>query len=88
VFLPLRKETLVTKNVIIMRKLYALLAGFVMSLACINSAHARNVSPDVANFTFTIDAPNNNVFFVNTSTIGSEPGPRKAFWNFGMVTFK
>jgi len=66
-----------------MRKLYALLAGFVISLACINSANARNVSPDVANFTFTIDAPNNNVFFVNTSTIGSEPGPRKAFWNFG-----
>jgi PKD repeat protein len=66
-----------------MRKLYALLAGFVISLACINSANARNVTPDVANFTFTIDAPNNNVFFVNTSTIGSEPGPRKAFWNFG-----
>src|SRR5258705_199021 len=77
------ERTLVTKKVIIMRKLYALLAGFVIRLAYINSANARNVTPDVANFTFTIDAPNNNVFFVNTSSIGSEPGPRKAFWNFG-----
>src|SRR5258706_180478 len=66
-----------------MRKLYALFAGFVISLACINSANARNVSPDVANFTFTVDAPNNNVFFTNTSTIGSEPGLRKACWHFG-----
>ena len=63
-----------------MRKLYALLAGFLVCLASIN---AKTVTPDVANFTFTIDAPNNNVFFTNTSTIGSEPGPRKAFWNFG-----
>ncbi len=66
-----------------MRKLYALLTGFVFSLVSISSANARNVTPDVANFTFTVNAPNNNVFFTNTSTIGSEPGPRKAFWNFG-----
>ena len=66
-----------------MRKLYALLAGFVISLVSINSANAKNATPDVANFTFTIDAPNNNVFFTNTSIIGSEPGIRRAFWNFG-----
>jgi PKD repeat protein len=66
-----------------MRKLYALLAGFVISLVSIHNANAKNVSPDVANFTFTINAPNNNVFFTNTSVIGSEPGLRKAFWNFG-----
>ena len=66
-----------------MRKFYALLAGFILSLAGFNSANARNVTPDVANFTFTIDVPNNNVFFTNTSSIGSEPGIRRAFWNFG-----
>ena len=66
-----------------MRKLYALLAGFVISLVSISTANAREVTPDVANFTFTIDAPNNNVFFTNTSTIGSEPGYRRAFWVFG-----
>jgi PKD repeat protein len=66
-----------------MRKLYALLAGLILSLASITNADAKNVSPDVANFTFTIDAPNNNVFFTNTSIIGSEPGARRAYWSFG-----
>ena len=66
-----------------MRKLYALLAGFVISLASIHNANAKDVFPDVANFTITIDAPNNNVLFTNTSIIGSEPGLRKAYWNFG-----
>ena len=66
-----------------MRKLYALLAGFVISLVSISNANAGTVTPDVANFTFTIDAPSNNVFFTNTSTIGSEPGIRRAFWSFG-----
>ncbi len=63
-----------------MRKLYALLAGLLLSLASIN---AKTVTPDVANFTFVVDAPNNNLVFTNTSTIGSEPGERKAFWSFG-----
>ncbi len=65
-----------------MRKLYALLAGLCFSLAC-TPANARTVIPDVANFTFTVNAPTNNVAFVNTSTLGDEPGPRHAFWSFG-----
>jgi PKD repeat protein len=79
----LRKEHLVTYNKIIMRKLYALLAGFILSLASNTNADAKNVSPDVANFTFTVVTPNNNVLFTNTSTIGSEPGIRRAYWHFG-----
>ncbi len=66
-----------------MKKFYAFLAGFIFCLAGSLSTNARTVTPDVANFTFTIDHPNNNVFFTNTSTIGSEPGIRRAFWNFG-----
>jgi PKD repeat protein len=66
-----------------MKKFYAFLAGFIFCLAGSLSTHARTVTPDVANFTFAIDHPNNNVFFTNTSTIGSEPGIRHAFWNFG-----
>jgi PKD repeat protein len=66
-----------------MRKLYALLAGFILSLASITNADAKNVSPDVANFTFTVVTPSNNVLFTNTSTIGSEPGTRSAYWHFG-----
>ena len=64
-----------------MRKLYALLAGILLTLAL--PAHSRTVSPDIANFIFTIDAPNNNVVFINTSSLGNEPGIRKAFWHFG-----
>ncbi|MBI5857994.1 MAG: hypothetical protein HZB42_10165 [Sphingobacteriales bacterium] len=66
-----------------MRKLYALLAGFIFSLLSIHSANAKTVTPDVANFTFTVNVPNNDIIFTNTSIIGSEPGPRKAFWHFG-----
>ncbi len=66
-----------------MRKIYAVLAGIIISLASIHSAKAGTVTPDVANFNITIDAPNNNVFFTNTSVIGSEPGYRRAYWNFG-----
>lgn len=63
-----------------MRKLYALLTGLLFALTAIN---AKTPSPDVANFTFTINHPNKDVTFVNTSVIGSEPGLRKAFWSFG-----
>ena len=66
-----------------MRKIYALLAGFVMSLVSISTVNAGNVTPDVANFTDSVDAPNNNVYFTNTSIIGSEPGYRRALWSFG-----
>ncbi len=65
-----------------MRKLYALLTGCVFTLFAITT-NANPVTPDVANFTFTIDAPNNNVFFTNTSTVGNEPGIRRAYWHFG-----
>lgn len=60
-----------------MRKLYALLTGFLFALSAINA------SPDTANFTFTVDPAANNVTFLNTSSLGSEPGIRKAFWSFG-----
>ncbi len=63
-----------------MRKLYALLAGLILSLAAIN---ARPLPPDVASFTYTIDHPNNNAVFTNTSVLGSEPGIRRAYWSFG-----
>ncbi len=67
-----------------MRKLYALLAGLILSLAGSNNTNAQStVIPDVANFTFTVDALNNNVVFTNTSTIGNLPGLRKALWTFG-----
>ncbi len=65
-----------------MRKLYALLAGLIFVLVGNNSS-AQTVIPDVAGFSFTVDAPNNNVAFNNTSTIGNLPGIRKAFWTFG-----
>ena len=65
-----------------MRKLYALLAGLCLVLTSL-PASAQQTINDVANFSFTIDAPGNHAVFTNTSTIGSEPGIRKAFWSFG-----
>lgn len=65
-----------------MRKLYALLAGFVLTLLATIS-FASPVTPDAANFTFTINHETRNVVFTNTSTLGSEPGLRRAFWSFG-----
>ncbi len=65
-----------------MRKLYALLAGLCISLASIQTI-AQTSSTDLANFTYAIDASNNNVIFTNTSAIGTEPGSRRALWSFG-----
>jgi len=65
-----------------MRKLYVLLTGFALALM-ISPANAKSWTPDVANFTFTINATTGNVIFTNTSTIGNEPGERRAFWSFG-----
>lgn len=62
-----------------MRKLYALLTGFVLTLF----ATQANATPDVANFTFTVNAPDRHVVFTNTSSLGNEPGIRQAFWSFG-----
>ncbi|MEO6613135.1 MAG: PKD domain-containing protein [Chitinophagaceae bacterium] len=62
-----------------MRKLYALLAGILLTLA----ATARTGSPDIANFTYVTDPSHNDVVFTNTSVLGNEPGTRKAFWSFG-----
>lgn len=44
---------------------------------------AFSKSPDTGNFTFSIDASTFTVSFTNTTTLGNEPGDRKAFWNFG-----
>lgn len=63
-----------------MRKLYALLTGLLLSLTAI---YSRPVTPDIANFTFLVDHPNNHVAFTNTSVLGSEPGNRVAYWTFG-----
>jgi len=65
-----------------MRKLYALLlAGLFICLA--GNISAQFSTPDVANFTYVVDAPNNNVVFTNTSTLGSVAGDRQAVWTFG-----
>lgn len=65
-----------------MRKLYALLAGILMTLPAITT-HAFPVTPDVANFTVSVVHETRTAEFTNTSTIGSEPGIRRAYWNFG-----
>ncbi len=65
-----------------MRKLYALVAGLFFGLASIQSM-ANTPTADVASFTYTIDASGFNVSFTNTSVLGSEPGPRYAYWSFG-----
>ncbi len=65
-----------------MRKFYALLAGLFMCLAGSNIS-AQISTPDVANFTFVVNAPNNDVVFTNTSTISTAGGFRRAFWSFG-----
>jgi|CXWL01.1.fsa_nt_gi PKD repeat protein len=65
-----------------MRKLYALLAVLFISLAG-SHISAQTITPDVANFSFVVDAANNNVAFTNTSIIGAAPGTRRAFWSFG-----
>jgi hypothetical protein len=68
-----------------MRKLYAFLAGMFFILAGMHTAAQPNPLPtaDVANFTFTVDADNNNVAFTNTSVLGSAQGIRRAYWSFG-----
>ncbi|HEX4877332.1 MAG TPA: PKD domain-containing protein [Chitinophagaceae bacterium] len=70
-----------------MRKFYALLTGFLF-IVLSNQSLALPPVPDVANFTFTVDAANNNVVFTNTSVLGNEPGIRKAFWHFGDGTYQ
>ena len=65
-----------------MRKLYALLAGIFMTLLA-STTYARPVTPDVANFTVSINHETKNVVFTNTSTLGNEPGTRRAHWSFG-----
>ena len=65
-----------------MRKFYALLAGLFMCLA-VSNISAQTSTPDVANFTFVVNAPNNDVVFTNTSTISTIGGFRRAFWSFG-----
>ena len=65
-----------------MRKLYSMLAGLFIILLS-NPINATPVTPDVANFTFVINAPGNNVVFTNTSSLGNEPGFRRAYWSFG-----
>ncbi len=64
-----------------MRKLYFLFAGIIVTAISL-SANAGSFTPDVANFNFTIQA-SNNVNFTNTSTLGNEPGTRRALWTFG-----
>ncbi len=64
-----------------MRKLYALLAGICFVLAA-TPARAQTATPDVANFTYNIDA-SGNVVFTNTSVLGNLQGPRRAQWSFG-----
>ncbi len=66
-----------------MRKFYHLLAVAVLSFSFAGKATANPVTPDVANFSFLVDPPTNNVKFWSTSVFGSEPGPRFLQWVFG-----
>jgi PKD repeat protein len=68
-----------------MRKLYAFLTGIFFVLAGLRTTTTAQTIPtiDVANFTFTVDADNNDVSFTNTSVLGSLPGGRRAHWSFG-----
>jgi PKD repeat protein len=66
-----------------MRKLSALLLAWLFICLAGSKLSAQTSSPDVANFTFVVTAPNNNVVFTNTSTLGAEPGERQAVWTFG-----
>lgn len=59
-----------------------MLAAFAMASMTL-PANAKTVTPDVANFTFAINAATNNVVFTNTSALGNEPGERRAHWSFG-----
>src|SRR5512138_2132389 len=65
-----------------MKKIYAFLTGMFIVLASHQSI-AQNLTQDLVDFSFTVDADNNNVSFINASVIGSEPGDRKAVWSFG-----
>jgi PKD repeat protein len=65
-----------------MRKLYALFTGILITLLGTTS-NALPVTPDVANFNFSVNNNTRTVVFVNTSTIGDEPGHRFARWIFG-----
>ena len=65
-----------------MRKFYALIAGLVLCLAGSNIS-AQTGTPDVANFTFVVNAPNNDVVFTNTSTLSTSADYRRAYWSFG-----
>lgn len=64
-----------------MRKRIVLLAGIFLCL--VGNLSAQTVTPDVANFSFTVNAATNDVVFTNTSVLGNAPGNRKAFWHFG-----
>ena len=66
-----------------MRKLYAFLAGIIFVLANHPSLAQTTPTPDVANFTFTVSADDNDVSFTNTSILGSSLGDRRAHWSFG-----
>ena len=66
-----------------MRKLYAFLAGILFVLAGYQSLAQTTPTADVANFTFTVDAGNNDVVFTNTSVLGSALGGRRAHWSLG-----
>jgi PKD repeat protein len=65
-----------------MRKMYTLLAGMILTLFATRS-YALPVTPDVANFTVSVNDSTRLVLFTNTSTLGSEPGERTAVWIFG-----
>jgi PKD repeat protein len=62
-----------------MRKFYTFAAGLLLTLIF---PFATLVANDHANFTTTISAPGNHVFFTNTSILDG-PGLRKGVWSFG-----
>jgi len=65
-----------------MRKFHALITGLILTLFT-NTSFAHLPTGDVAGFTASINDSTKMVLFTNTSTIGSEPGERRAIWSFG-----
>jgi PKD repeat protein len=66
-----------------MRKLYAFLTGIFFILVGLRTTAQTIPAIDVANFSITVNADNNDVAFTNTSILSSLPGTRRAHWSFG-----
>ncbi|MCX8020341.1 MAG: PKD domain-containing protein [Chitinophagaceae bacterium] len=65
-----------------MRNLYALMTAVIFWLTT-QPLRSQNVTPDTADFTFTVNHETKHVVFTNTSRLGNGHGIRFALWSFG-----